>query len=218
MWLWARFAVDVLTVLILTPVFFPWGGLAIVGVVLSALALRRRHRAGRAGADGLTGLAGRARFREVSGGLLARGHRTAILSVDVNDFHKINEAFGHRAGDRVLIEFAGVLSTCVPRQALAARVGDDEFAVVLTGIDTPEQAYEVAGRLAAALGPVLIDGRLVPLGAGIGVAVSGPGELTLDELTHRAGLAMRKAKSLGPDTRWAIWQHPPDETALPTAA
>jgi diguanylate cyclase (GGDEF)-like protein len=199
--------------------FVPWGGLALGGAMLSVLVLYRqtlvqRESDERALTDALTGLANRTMFRETSYRALARGRRMSILVIDMNGFKEINDTLGHKAGDRVLAEFAGVLRQCVPAPGLPARLGGDEFAVVLPEINSAEQAYEVAGRIAAALGPVMLDGRLITLAAGIGVAVSGPGELTHDEIVHRADLAMYRAKSLGPETRWAIWQ----ESLEPAAA
>jgi diguanylate cyclase (GGDEF)-like protein len=168
--------------------------------------------------DGLTGLGNRSRFRAASYRAIGRGARTgrhmAILVIDMNGFKEINDTLGHKSGDRVLVEFAEVLRRCVPAPGLPARLGGDEFAVVLPEIKSPEEAYEVAGRVAASLGPVVVDGRLITLAASIGVAVAAPGALTHDEIVHRADLAMYKAKSLGPQTRWAIWQ----ESLEPSAA
>ncbi|MDI6102210.1 GGDEF domain-containing protein [Actinoplanes sp. NEAU-A12] len=190
--------------------FFPWGGLALGGAMLSVLVLYRqtlaqRESDERALTDGLTGLANRSLFRQASCRALGRGRRAAILVIDMNGFKEINDTLGHQTGDRVLVEFAEVLRRCVPRPGLPARLGGDEFAVVLPEVGRPEEAYEVAGRLAGALGQVVVDGRLLTLAASIGVAVTEPGELTHDEIVHRADLAMYKAKSMGPDTRWAIW-------------
>jgi GGDEF domain-containing protein len=53
---------------------------------------------------------------------------------------------------------------------------------------------------------VIVDGKLVNMAASIGVAVSGPGELTHDLLVHRADVAMYKAKQFAPETRWAAWR------------
>lgn len=194
---------------------YPWGGLAIGGTVLSALVLFRQNLVQResdeqALTDGLTGLANRSRFRATSYRNLARNARTgrysAVLVIDMNGFKEVNDTLGHKSGDLVLVEFAEVLKRCVPAPGLPCRMGGDEFSVVLTDLDYPEQAYDVAGRIAAAMGPVAIDGKLIPLAASIGVAVSAPGELTHDEIVHRADLAMYRAKALGPETRWAIWQ------------
>jgi diguanylate cyclase (GGDEF)-like protein len=195
--------------------FYPWGGLALGGSVLSGLVLMRqtlvqRESDERSVTDGLTGLANRSRFRATSNRALARGartgHHSAVLVIDLNEFKEVNDTLGHKLGDLVLVEFAEVLRRCVPAGGLPARLGGDEFAVVLPGLDFPAQAYEVAGRLAATLAPVVIDGRLMTLAASIGVAVSAPGELTHDEIVHRADLAMYQAKRLGPQTRWAAWR------------
>ncbi len=203
---------------------YPWGGLAIGGTVLSALVLFRqtlvqRESDERASTDSLTGLANRSRFRATSYRNLARNARagcySAVLVIDMNGFKEVNDTLGHKSGDLVLVEFAEVLKRCVPAPGLPCRMGGDEFSVVLTDLDYPEQAYEVAGRIAAAMGPVAIDNKLISLAASIGVAVSAPGELTHDEIVHRADLAMYRAKALGPETRWAVWQ---ESLELHTAA
>jgi diguanylate cyclase (GGDEF)-like protein len=195
--------------------FYPWGGLAIGGAVLTAVVLWRqilvqRESDERAVTDGLTGLANRARFREASHRALARGARTgrhgAVLVIDMNGFKQVNDTLGHHLGDLVLVEFAKVLRRSVDSPGLPARLGGDEFAVALADLDSPEQAYEVAGRIAAAMAPVIVDGKLVMMAASIGVAVSGPGELTHDVLVHRADLAMYKAKQFAPETRWGAWR------------
>ncbi|MEU4420447.1 GGDEF domain-containing protein [Actinoplanes sp. NPDC024001] len=206
--------------------FSPWGGLALGGAALSALVLFRqtlvqRETDEQARTDALTGLANRGLFRATSYRTLERGARTgqhsAILVIDMNGFKEINDSFGHKAGDLALVAFAEVLRRCVPAPGLPARLGGDEFAVVLPDVGFPERAYELAGRIAAALGPVAIEGRLITLAASIGVAVSAPGQLTHDELVHRADLAMYRAKALGPDTRWAIWQESLEPSAEPAA-
>ncbi len=194
---------------------FPWGGLALGGATISAIVLGRqtlvqRESDERAVTDALTGLASRSRFRETSHRALACGARTgrpsAVLVIDLNGFKEVNDTLGHKSGDLVLIEFTKVLRDCVPSWGLPSRLGGDEFAVVLPDLDFPEQAYDVAGAIAAGLAPVIIDGRLITLAASIGIAVSAPGELTHDEIVHRADVAMYRAKRTGPQTRWAVWQ------------
>lgn len=194
---------------------FLWGGLALVTTAISVIALIRlalvqRESDRRTVTDGLTGLADRARFRETSKRALADGSRSgrlsAVLVLNLNGFKQVNDTLGDDAGDLVLVAFAQAMRASVPPWGVPCRLGGDEFAVVLADLDFPEQAYDVAGALASALSPVVVDGRLVPLAASIGIAVSGPGELTHDLLVHRADVAMRRAKRLGPQTRWAVWQ------------
>ncbi|MGK5682671.1 GGDEF domain-containing protein [Actinoplanes sp. URMC 104] len=189
--------------------FLPWAELAVGGAAVSVL-LAGRRALERARTDGSTGLANGARFRAASTRGLLRGARTgrlsAVLLLDLN------------LGQEAVTGFAQVLRSCVPAQGLACRLDGDRFAVVLAGLHFPEQAYEVAGALASALAPVVAGGRLVPLTAGIGVAVSAPGELGHDELVHRAELAMQRAKRVGPETRWAVWHEPAEREVTPPIA
>ncbi|MFI5897138.1 diguanylate cyclase domain-containing protein [Actinoplanes sp. NPDC051513] len=195
--------------------FFPWGGLALGGAALSALVLFRqalvqRESDEQAITDHLTGLPNRNLFRATDTRSLARAARTgrysAVLVIDMNGFKEVNDTLGHKSGDLVLVEFAELLRRCVPAPGLPCRLGGDEFAVVLPDLGNPGQAYEVAGRIAAEVSPVVIAGKIIAMAASVGVAVSAPGELTHDEIVHRADQAMYRAKRSAPHTRWAAWQ------------
>ena len=136
-------------------------------------------------------------FWEKSRKALARAARTgrysAVLMIDLN-------------GSDPAGAVAEMLRRAVTSPGRPARLGAARFAMVLPGLGSPEQAYEVAGRFAASVAPVIVNGRLVTIAASIGVAVSGPGELTHGELVHRAVVAMRKAGEFAPETRWAAWR------------
>ena len=81
---------------------------------------------------------------------------------------------------------------------LAGRLGGDEFAVVLRNVAGEDEATAVARRITEALShPFTIDGAPVRASASIGVAVTGPGAITPDEVLHRADVAMYRAKRLG---------------------
>ena len=182
-----------------------WHRLMTAMIMLAGWATAGRHT------DRLTGLADGARFRAASERSLARGDRhTAVLMIGLNELTPINDTLGRAAGDQVLIAFAAWLRGSVPAPGLSARLGEDRFAVVLTGLAHPADAYEIAGRIAAATAPIVVAGRLVTPAAGIGVAVSAPGELTHDQIVHRAELAMHRAQRNGPQTRWAAWQDSPE--------
>ncbi|WP_305785789.1 putative bifunctional diguanylate cyclase/phosphodiesterase [Symbioplanes lichenis] len=198
---------------------FPWsgltlGGLAITGlVVLRQLAVQRESDQA-AATDGLTGLANRSHLRDRLIQGLERdsrgGRATAVLLVDMNGFKQVNDTQGHKAGDQLLIGVARVLREAILGADVAGRLGGDEFAVVLHDIGSEANAEAVARRIVAATGePVMIDGRPVRPSVSIGIALSGPGEFTADELLHRADVAMYHAKRRrgdgGGESRWACF-------------
>jgi diguanylate cyclase (GGDEF)-like protein len=194
---------------------FPWSGLTVGGIAITVLVVLRQIMVQResdevAATDGLTGLANRFRFSEVLGRGLDRGgrngHTTAVLLVDMNGFKQVNDTMGHKAGDALLTAFARMLRDGILGSDLAARLGGDEFAVVLHDIGGVANAEAVARRIAAATDePVMIDGTPVRASVSIGIAVSGPAELSPDELLHRADVAMYHAKRRGGATRWACF-------------
>ncbi|GAA2483044.1 hypothetical protein Ahu01nite_071540 [Winogradskya humida] len=122
----------------------------------------------------------------------------ALLLIDLDGFKLINDAYGHAAGHTVLRHFAAELRDAVRAGDLAARIGDDEFAVLLRGVSDAGQARAVADRILAvtAAHPVPIGDDLVPVRASIGVAVAVDGEPP-QELTRRADVAVYHSKRAG---------------------
>jgi len=126
----------------------------------------------------------------------------AILYVDLDGFKAVNDTFGHRVGDDILIGFAERLRTCVRPGDVVARLGGDEFAALLVGT-TQEQALAVADRIVlTATAPFVHDDQLVQLSATVGIAmasdVTAETELTqIDVLLRHADGAMLKAKGAG---------------------
>ncbi|MFF5234043.1 putative bifunctional diguanylate cyclase/phosphodiesterase [Dactylosporangium sp. NPDC000521] len=192
---------------------YPWAGLVIgasgiTGLVVLRQALVQQESREMAVTDGLTGLANRSRVHEVLGHALARGERTgrstAVLLLDMNGFKQVNDALGHEAGDRLLVEFGELMRRSVLGGDLVGRLGGDEFAVVLHDIDRVDHAVAVARRIAAAAEQPFGD-QTPRASVSIGVAVGAPGECTTDELLHRADLAMQQAKRRDGGTRWQCW-------------
>jgi diguanylate cyclase (GGDEF)-like protein len=131
----------------------------------------------------------------------------AVLFVDLDRFKTVNDRLGHLLGDRLLISAAHRLVEAVRPQDMVARRDGDEFTILLDDLDRPEDAVNVAERIAEYLGrPFLVEGESsdgqveVTLGASIGVALPGNSTLTAEELISQADAAMYQAKSLGGST------------------
>jgi diguanylate cyclase (GGDEF)-like protein len=152
--------------------------------------------------DPLTGLANRRAFMIDAEAMIAsRGARSeplAVLLADLDHFKKINDVFGHSAGDRVLNIFATTLGRCLDREALVGRIGGEEFAVLLAD-RTEDAASLIAERLRAAFAHAAteVDGRAIRATVSIGVAASRIGAHDLAGLLGRADEALYRAKAGG---------------------
>ncbi|WP_328471922.1 EAL domain-containing protein [Actinoplanes sp. NBC_00393] len=144
--------------------------------------------------DSLTGLPTRVLFLEL---VAARsGATTTVLFIDLDRFKAVNDSLGHQAGDELLGLVAARLRDCLGPQDTAARIGGDEFAVLLADPD-PDRAVLIARQLIDAIRrPFRIAGRDVFIGASIGVATC-PGADPAD-LLGNADVAMYRAKKDGP--------------------
>jgi diguanylate cyclase (GGDEF)-like protein len=148
--------------------------------------------------DELTELPNRAGFRELAAPVLfdawQQGGAAAVLLFDLDRFKEINEALGHRAGDRLLVELAERLAAAKGDSTILARLGGDEFAVLAPGARAPE-AIALADRLRSVLDrPIEVDGVPLTVSASIGVAVYPEHGLGADLLIQRADVAMYTAK------------------------
>lgn len=157
------------------------------------------HRTGR---DRLTGLPDRAAFVELLDRALGESERSgaqaAVLLVDLDGFERVNTSMGHAIGDELLVAVAGCLRGCLRRVDTIARVGDDEFAILLPEVDRLHEATELATDLLDSLrAPFGIRGRHLVVGGSIGIATSGSG----DRMVLRdADAALRQAKRNGRGT------------------
>ena len=151
--------------------------------------------------DPLTGLPNRLLFREhlarELGSARAAGRRGALLYIDLDHFKRVNDSYGHGAGDQLLIEVAQRLRACADDSDMVARLGGDEFTMILRHVSSPEGVRSIAERTVEALQrPIEIDGREHRIGASIGIALFAE-EASLEELVRSADTALYRAKDLG---------------------
>jgi diguanylate cyclase (GGDEF)-like protein len=124
--------------------------------------------------------------------------RTAVLLLDLDRFKYVNDSLGHSAGDRLLIAIAGRLQGCLRPGDTIARVGGDEFAILLCDAGSLEKVTGVAERLLRAMGlPFDLGGHEAFSTLSIGVALGAPGHSRAEELLRDADTAMHRAKSQG---------------------
>jgi diguanylate cyclase (GGDEF)-like protein len=151
--------------------------------------------------DGLTKLPNRRHFRaemEKAFAEVAGGRGMALVVLDVDHFKHINDKFGHPAGDRVLVAVADVLRQHLVERALPGRIGGEEFAVLLPGVDRAG-ALGVAEALRHALQALQIDeaGEPVAVTASFGVAIAQGWDASADAVYARADGALYEAKRAG---------------------
>ena len=154
--------------------------------------------------DSLTGLPNRALFtqqlKRASKGEKQHQHLPiAVLFLDLDRFKIINESFGHQAGDQLLIATARRLKACLPPNATLARVGGDEFAILLPLLRDVSEAIEVAERLQKELTqPFNLKGKKRFTTLSIGIALNQTGQdIQTEDLLRDAHTAMYRAKALG---------------------
>jgi diguanylate cyclase (GGDEF)-like protein len=117
-----------------------------------------------------------------------------LLLMDLDDFKEVNDSLGHHAGDALLQEIASRLRSGIGERGTCARMGGDEFAVLLPGADLAG-AGRVAARVRTAIGaPALIDGDALAVQASIGIALGSADARDTSELLREADIAMYRAK------------------------
>ena len=154
----------------------------------------------RASTDELTGAFNRRRFAEIATASIASGReRCGLLLLDADHFKQINDAYGHAAGDAVLVALAGRLSAGLEPGDCLARWGGEEFAVLLRGVESDGDLVERAERLRLAVEAVpIVDGDLrVELTISVGCALASEKAQTLDALLETADRCLYAAKHEG---------------------
>jgi diguanylate cyclase (GGDEF)-like protein len=170
---------------------------------------QRAHEALR---DPLTGLPTRALFADRVGQALEIGLRhqragCAVLVLGLDRFKHITTSLGHAAGNQALIAVAQRLERVLQRGDTVARLGEDEFAILLYGTGSPQEAGLVAAQIQQRLGaPFILGGHEVVLTASIGIALSTRESANTEELLRNADIAMYHAKRQG-GGRYTVFAH-----------
>ena len=154
--------------------------------------------------DSLTGLPNRALFLDRLAHGVARTRRghdpLAVVFIDLDDFKAVNDSLGHAAGDELLVAVAGRIRMTVREADTPARMGGDEFAILLEDAPTVEAARESANRVLEALRlPFRLPSQDIAIRASGGIAMYASPEQSADELLRNADISMYSAKAQGKD-------------------
>ncbi|HEX5717338.1 MAG TPA: EAL domain-containing protein [Thermoanaerobaculia bacterium] len=181
---------------------------SVLGLVLNSHDITDRKRAEErllhdALHDELTGLPNRALFMDRLWQAVERSRREpdrlmAVLFLDVDQFKIVNDSLGHLVGDQLLIQIARALSSALRPMDTIARIGGDEFAILLERGHEVEDAASVADRIHERLAaPINLGGHEVFITASIGIAICTPDYEKPEDLLRDADTAMYRAKSSG---------------------
>ena len=177
-------------------------GILTTGLDITARKFAEEHRTHLALHDMLTGLPNRTllaeRMRSAIDESTATGRGAALLLLDLDRFKVINDTRGHQTGDILLRQVAERISAAIDSNGFAARIGGDEFAIVLRGLDDQNDVARACANVLSRIGePYLIGGVEQLIGASIGIALIPEDGTSADELLRLADLAMYEAKSSG---------------------
>ena len=189
------------------PSFLYFFGMALVLFSLRRIGDQRSERAKRVAAemsaqtmsmrDPLTQLPNRRQFQiDVSAALKNSDNKMSVLLLGIDQFKKLNEVYGHVGCDEALLQIGSRIRERAGGSDIFARIGDDEFALCLAGSD-PDSARRIACTLVEAVKrPVQIGIEAHSLGASVGIAQTGRGHATVDELLRCAHVALSRARTI----------------------
>lgn len=152
--------------------------------------------------DHLTGLVNRTLFRDRLVQAMARSKRLqqplGLMLLDLDRFKAVNDTMGHDVGDQLLKAVAGRLQDCVREVDTVARMGGDEFTIILEGLSCEQDISIVARRITESLGePFHLKEHRASIGVSIGITVYPSDDHEIDELLKHADAAMYRAKQRG---------------------
>ena len=152
--------------------------------------------------DHLTGLVNRTLFRDRLVQAMARNKRMqqmiGLMLLDLDRFKLVNDTFGHDMGDELLKAVSERLKTCVREVDTVARMGGDEFTIILEGVSSEQNVLVVAKRITESIAtPFELKGHCISIGISIGITIYPQDDHPVDELLKHADTAMYRAKQQG---------------------
>lgn len=153
--------------------------------------------------DSLTGIPNRALLLERVSRALERSkrrkeYRFAVLMVDLDNFKSINDSLGHLAGDKFLIQFSDEIKKCIRSTDTIARMGGDEFAVLLEEFDEPREVFKIAKRISnIGKSSFVIERNEIRISASIGIVLNTKSYGHAENILRDADIAMYRVKETG---------------------
>lgn len=152
--------------------------------------------------DHLTGLVNRSLFRDRLIQAMARSKRLqqpiGLMLLDLDRFKSVNDTLGHDMGDELLKAVSERLKSCVREVDTVARMGGDEFTIILEGVSSEASIVVVAKRIAESISSTFeLKGQHISIGVSIGITVYPHDDHGVDELLKHADAAMYRAKQQG---------------------
>jgi diguanylate cyclase (GGDEF)-like protein len=148
--------------------------------------------------DPLTGLNNRSHFEACLRGAVGQAAPFSLLYLDLDEFKRVNDTFGHQVGDALLRRAAKRLEACIREQDTIARYGGDEFVIIQMSTYCAGDAALLARRIINVLGqPYEIDGQTVSIGVSIGITIVADRSTRTDTILRDADVALYKAKRAG---------------------
>lgn len=152
----------------------------------------------RAFTDTLTGLRNRRALDAVLERVSRGGGSFSLMHLDLDFFKQVNDSMGHAAGDQVLRQVARVMLDVTRKDDTVARIGGDEFVLLIPGLTRRERLAEMAGRLISRVEePIPFEGQACRVSLSIGIAVSEHGDLTPEQILMQSDEALYASKRAG---------------------
>jgi len=155
-----------------------------------------------ASTDYLTGIMNRRMFNEISEHYFQTAQKNelnlTLLLLDLDHFKKVNDTYGHQAGDLLLIRFVETVENILTKSDIFSRIGGEEFAILLSQINR-EDAYDLAEKIRKEVENITInyEGQNVFVRTSIGITRNGPTDTSFDDMFSRSDMALYKAKKEG---------------------